>query len=194
MTSACICFTPASAARRRLVATGEQLYLHVDSAAGKAAPMDRSRARQARADPRRAGRHRRPPAQAGRHVGLSRPETTAMPKIVDHEQRRDEIALVACRVVAEYGFDQATDRAHRARGRLYHRHGGALLRYQAGHHHRGVAADPAPYRGAADAARRAGGSRICCRFLPRRCRSTSSAIPSARSGPPSGARCRPTSG
>ncbi|HLY52518.1 MAG TPA: TetR family transcriptional regulator C-terminal domain-containing protein [Steroidobacteraceae bacterium] len=31
-----------------------------------------------------------------------------MPKIVDHEQRRDEIALVACRVVAEYGFDHAT--------------------------------------------------------------------------------------
>ena len=31
-----------------------------------------------------------------------------MPKIVDHEQRRDEIALVACRVVAEYGFEQAT--------------------------------------------------------------------------------------
>src|SRR5580704_15218048 len=31
-----------------------------------------------------------------------------MPKIVDHEQRRDEIALVACRVVAQYGFDQAT--------------------------------------------------------------------------------------
>ena len=31
-----------------------------------------------------------------------------MPKIVDHEQRRDEIALVACRVVAGYGFDQAT--------------------------------------------------------------------------------------
>jgi TetR/AcrR family transcriptional regulator, transcriptional repressor of bet genes len=31
-----------------------------------------------------------------------------VPKIVDHEQRRDEIALVACRVVAEYGFDQAT--------------------------------------------------------------------------------------
>src|ERR1700692_3797353 len=31
-----------------------------------------------------------------------------MPKIVDHEQRRDEIALVACRVVADYGFDQAT--------------------------------------------------------------------------------------
>ena len=31
-----------------------------------------------------------------------------MPKIVDHQRRRDEIALVACRVVAEYGFDQAT--------------------------------------------------------------------------------------
>jgi AcrR family transcriptional regulator len=31
-----------------------------------------------------------------------------MPKIVDHEKRRDEIALVACRVVAGGGFDQAT--------------------------------------------------------------------------------------
>ena len=31
-----------------------------------------------------------------------------MPKIVDHDQRRDEIALVTCRVVADYGFDQAT--------------------------------------------------------------------------------------
>jgi TetR/AcrR family transcriptional regulator, transcriptional repressor of bet genes len=31
-----------------------------------------------------------------------------MPKIVDHAERRDEIALVACRVVAEYGFDQAS--------------------------------------------------------------------------------------
>jgi len=31
-----------------------------------------------------------------------------MPKIVDHERRRDEIALVACRVVAQYGFDQTT--------------------------------------------------------------------------------------
>src|ERR1700758_4467957 len=30
-----------------------------------------------------------------------------MPKIVDHEQRRDEIALVACRVVAEHGFVHA---------------------------------------------------------------------------------------
>jgi len=31
-----------------------------------------------------------------------------MPKIVDHAQRRDEIALVACRVVAEHGFEQAS--------------------------------------------------------------------------------------
>ncbi|MFI4895590.1 MAG: TetR/AcrR family transcriptional regulator [Steroidobacterales bacterium] len=31
-----------------------------------------------------------------------------MPKIVDHQQRRDQIALVACRVVAEYGFEQTT--------------------------------------------------------------------------------------
>ena len=31
-----------------------------------------------------------------------------MPKIVDHEQRRDEIALTACRVVAQHGFEQAT--------------------------------------------------------------------------------------
>jgi AcrR family transcriptional regulator len=31
-----------------------------------------------------------------------------MPKIVDHEERRREIASVACRVVAEHGFDQAT--------------------------------------------------------------------------------------
>ncbi len=32
----------------------------------------------------------------------------AMPKIVDHAQRRDEIALIACRVVAEHGFEQAS--------------------------------------------------------------------------------------
>src|SRR3569833_3818232 len=31
-----------------------------------------------------------------------------MPKIVAHNERRDLIALVACRVVAENGFDQAT--------------------------------------------------------------------------------------
>src|SRR5271170_3098515 len=31
-----------------------------------------------------------------------------MPKIVDHAKRRDEIALVACQVVASHGFEQAT--------------------------------------------------------------------------------------
>jgi TetR/AcrR family transcriptional regulator, transcriptional repressor of bet genes len=31
-----------------------------------------------------------------------------MPKIVDHAKRREEIALVACQVVARYGFEQAT--------------------------------------------------------------------------------------
>jgi len=31
-----------------------------------------------------------------------------MPKIVDHDKRRDEIALIACRVVAEYGFEKAS--------------------------------------------------------------------------------------
>lgn len=32
----------------------------------------------------------------------------AVPKIVDHDKRRDEIALVACRVVAQHGFDRAS--------------------------------------------------------------------------------------
>jgi TetR/AcrR family transcriptional regulator, transcriptional repressor of bet genes len=31
-----------------------------------------------------------------------------VPKIVDHAKRRDEIALVACEVVANHGFEQAT--------------------------------------------------------------------------------------
>jgi len=31
-----------------------------------------------------------------------------MPKIVDHAERRDEIAHVACQVVASHGFEQAT--------------------------------------------------------------------------------------
>jgi AcrR family transcriptional regulator len=31
-----------------------------------------------------------------------------MPKIVDHAQRREEIALVACQVVADHGFEQTT--------------------------------------------------------------------------------------
>jgi AcrR family transcriptional regulator len=31
-----------------------------------------------------------------------------MPKIVDHDRRREEIALVACKVIAAHGFEQAT--------------------------------------------------------------------------------------
>ena len=31
-----------------------------------------------------------------------------MPKVVNHGQRRDEIALAACQVVAQHGFEQAT--------------------------------------------------------------------------------------
>src|SRR5579862_1095774 len=31
-----------------------------------------------------------------------------MPKVVYHAQRRDEIALIACRVVAQHGFEQAS--------------------------------------------------------------------------------------
>ena len=41
-----------------------------------------------------------------------------MPKVVDHSQRRDEIAHVACRVVARYGFEKATV-ARIARGAGY---------------------------------------------------------------------------
>ena len=87
------------------MATGEQLYLHVDRRKGST---------DGRADTRRLTR-RRPsarPVPAGR--GGQRTCWHAarlgalMPKIVDHAQRRDEIALVACRVVAEYGFEQAT--------------------------------------------------------------------------------------
>jgi TetR/AcrR family transcriptional regulator, transcriptional repressor of bet genes len=31
-----------------------------------------------------------------------------VPKIVDHDRRREEIAVVACHVIATYGFEQAT--------------------------------------------------------------------------------------
>jgi TetR/AcrR family transcriptional repressor of bet genes len=31
-----------------------------------------------------------------------------MPKVVDHDKRRDEIAQAACQVVADYGFERAT--------------------------------------------------------------------------------------
>ncbi len=85
--------------RRRddaVAATAEQLYLHVDT-----------RPRQGRAHGCRGARA--PRVQPGcQSQAPSGADAGAMPKIVDHEQRRDEIALVACRVVAQYGFDQAT--------------------------------------------------------------------------------------
>ncbi len=40
-----------------------------------------------------------------------------MPKIVDHAQRREQIAQIACQVVAEHGFEHATvDRIAKAAG------------------------------------------------------------------------------
>ena len=84
-----------------------------------------------------------------------------MPKIVDHEQRRDEIALVACRVVAEYGFDQATIvRIAREAGYTT----GMVAHYFDTKQDIIIAALRLilrAHRGAPDAAG-AGGSRICC--------------------------------
>ena len=60
--------------RRRddvLVATGEQMYLHVDTNAGKAALMDFA-VREKLVKIRAAQSRLAPPAQAGRHVGLPR--------------------------------------------------------------------------------------------------------------------------
>src|ERR1700736_3198292 len=58
---------------------------------------------------RRSRRHTRAGPHRPRRAGWVRGGgVELMPKIVDHEQRRDEIALVACRVVARYGFEQAT--------------------------------------------------------------------------------------
>ncbi len=54
-----------------LVATGEQMYLHVDTSAGKASLMDSS-VREKLEKIRAAQSALEPPAQAGRHVGKSR--------------------------------------------------------------------------------------------------------------------------
>src|SRR5580658_6124746 len=54
-----------------LVATGEQMYLHVDTKAGKAAPMDAA-VREKLEKIRVAQSGLEPPAQAGRHVGKPR--------------------------------------------------------------------------------------------------------------------------
>ncbi|HEY0339417.1 MAG TPA: 3-hydroxyacyl-CoA dehydrogenase NAD-binding domain-containing protein, partial [Steroidobacteraceae bacterium] len=54
-----------------LVATGEQMYLHVDTKAGKAAPMDAA-IREKLEKLRASQSDLAPPAQAGRHVGSPR--------------------------------------------------------------------------------------------------------------------------
>ena len=54
-----------------LVATGEQMYLHVDTKAGKAALMD-SAVREKLEKIRAAQSGLEPPAQAGRHIGQPR--------------------------------------------------------------------------------------------------------------------------
>ena len=85
----------------RPIASAEQMYLHVDTKAAKASPSD-------------AGVRARLEAIVGGHAALPAAgggpldRLLVMPKIVDHAQRRDEIAQVACKVVAQYGFEQAT--------------------------------------------------------------------------------------
>ena len=73
-----------------------------------AAPMTTAVRREARSDSRAAHAGLPAPPEARPERSPPGGAASAMPKIVDHEQRRDEIALVACRVVAECGFEQAT--------------------------------------------------------------------------------------
>jgi len=131
------------------IATAEQMYLHVDTAAAKAAPADAAiRAKLESIRDRHSG------LPIPRSGPLDRPRAAlvpAMPKIVDHAQRRDEIAHVACQVVANYGFEQATvARIARAAGYTTGMVG-SLLRVQAGHHPRRLAPDIVSNRGEADA-------------------------------------------
>ena len=51
---------------------------------------------------------RRPASRSAAEPGASQQARANMPKIVDHAKRREEIAHVACQVVASYGFEQAT--------------------------------------------------------------------------------------
>ena len=111
-----------------------------------------------------------------------------MPKIVDHAKRRDEIALVACRVVAAHGFDQASMvRIAREAGYTT----GMLAHYFESKQDIIIAAlrlilrriDERLTRPAAAAARP-----DLLALLWKRCRSTSTATSSAPSGSPSGVR------
>ncbi len=101
----------APAARRRARwRPRSSCYLHVELDGGESGAHGAAGARAARCAAGGAGT---PPGAArgrpARPQGAAlRPRGASLPKIVDHERRRDEIALVACRVVAAYGFDQAT--------------------------------------------------------------------------------------
>ena len=134
-----------------------------------------------------------PPPEAGPRAAAG-PSADGTPHAQDRRSRaaprRDRPGRLPGRGAAR--LRAGDHRAHRARGRLHHRHGGALLRHQAGHHHRGAAPDPAAHRGAPHAERAGRRSRTCSACSPRRCRSTRRATSSAPSGSPSGARCRRT--
>ncbi len=107
MTSACMCFIAciAAAMTRSSPPTNRCICMSIPP------PPRRRRSippcAQAGGDSQRSGGV----AKAARSGALDRPaalSAIAMPKVVDHAQRRDEIALVACQVVAKYGFEQAT--------------------------------------------------------------------------------------
>ncbi len=123
------------------------MHLHVDTANHKAAPIDArgaSAARAAGGGPRGAAG----PAEAGRSVGQRQAADEPCPRLVDHDQRREQIAHAACQVVAKHGFEQATvARIARAAGYTTGMVR-ALFHVQAGHHPRGAAAEPAPHRSA----------------------------------------------
>ena len=114
-----------------LIATGEQMHLHVDTAAAKATPMDRGAAapssmRCGRRTPRFPCR-RRPASRSAAGPALNRRTRRPMPKIVDHAKRRDEIALCGLPGGRQPRLRAGDGCAHRPRGRVHHRHGGSLL-------------------------------------------------------------------
>ena len=147
----------------------------------------------AQAQPARAGQGRAGRQARGRLTGALQSLRNA-----DAQDRRSRAAPRRDRAGRLPGgravrFRPGDDRAHRPRGGLYDRHGGALLRHQAGHHHRGPAAHPAAHRGTPDP--RADGAEPDLLDAAHRSAADrrDSATPSARSGSHSGARCRRTS-
>jgi hypothetical protein len=129
-------------------------------------------------------------ATSDQQPSVARPLTRAMPKIVDHAERRDEIAHVACQVSRPW-LRAGHGGAHRARRRLHHRHGGALLSSPSRTSFSPRCADPARIEQRSPVSATSGEANLlaCC---PNRCRSMRSASPNAPSGWPSGGRCPPT--